>query len=218
MRTPRIMCCLTVCLLVLSGACSSSKKSRPIAGAGDKPTSRMGAATAARPAVFTAEDNPTTKAGRGAPSLDDLHRPAAWIYVDGLEGSYVEQDGNPQVQWVIDAPTSATPSIRAEAFEPLMGAPKGFACTLDTVESPDGSSIAYAIKAAEGTFHLGQAYSLNRPGDNFTIRNRLTGDVVSEIAPLSPGRYVIAGSIKNLETGKEALAITYFTVGENTGS
>jgi hypothetical protein len=218
MHTLKIVCGLTLCVVLLSGACASSKKSRPIAGSGSGPEVRSSGAESARPAPFTADDNPTTNGGRGAPTLDDFFAPAAWIYVDGMAGMYLEQDGNPQVQWVIEAPTNSMPTFRAEAFAPLVGDARDFACTVDTVDSADGSTVAYAIKADEGTFRLGQTYSLCQPGSNFTIRNRMTGDVVTEIAPLTPGTYVIAGSVKNLQTGKEALAITYFTVSEEAGS
>lgn len=109
-------------------------------------------------------------------------------------------------------PGEFLPTFRVEAYGPLLGTPKDFACTLDTFESADGSAIAYGIKAAEGTFEAGYDYSLLKPGDNFTVRNRITGDVVSEIPPFVPGIYLIAAAVKNLETGKEGLAITYFTV------
>lgn len=167
-----------------------------------------------RRAAFTAKDNPTTRNGRGEPSLDDFFRPAAWIYVDGGSGEFIERDGNPQVQWFIEGSISTSPTFRVEAFTPLLGAPKDFACTLDTVEAADGSSIAYAIAAVEGTFDLGQDYSLLQPGENFVVRNRATGDLVTEIPPLSPGTYVIAAGVKNLPEGREGLAITYFTVGK----
>ena len=189
MRTATIVCTLTAGMLVFSAGCASGKKPKTIAGSGK----------AAPGAVFTVTSNPTTLAGRGEPSLDDIHRPAAWIFVDGQEGKFIEHDGNPQVQWMIDGPVSTSPIFRVEAFEPLLGAPKDLACTLDTVDSADGSAIAYAIKADEGTFQLGRDYALLQPGD---------------IAPLAQGIYLFAAGVKNAKTKKEGLAITYFTVGE----
>ncbi len=204
MRTAIIVCTLTAGLLVFFAGCASGKKPKTIDGSG-KTVQR---------AVFTANNNPTTLAGRGEPSLDDIHRPAVWVFVDGQQGEFIERDGNPQVQWVIEGSVNASPTFRIEAFGPLLGTPKDLACTLDTVESADGSSIAYAIKADVGTFQLGRDYSLLKPGDYFTIRNRLTGDVVMEIAPLAPGTYLLAAGVKNTEAKTEGLAITHFTVGE----
>ena len=45
-----------------------------------------------------------------------------------------------------------------EALTSLLGIPTNFACTLDTWESTDGSKIAYAIKAEDGTFRVGRDY------------------------------------------------------------
>ncbi len=174
-------------------------------------------ASTARRAAFTAENNPTRRDLRGDPSLEDFYRPAAWVYIDGREGRFIERDGRPQVQWQIEGLVSASPTFRVEVFSPLLGTPTNFVCTVDLLEAPDGTNIAYAIRAVEGTFILGHDYSLLRPGDNFVVRNRTTGDVVNELAPLVPGTYMLAAGIKNVETGKEALAITYFTVGQRSG-
>ena len=40
------------------------------------------------------------------------------------------------------------------------------------------------------------------------------GDIVKEIAPLAPGTYAIVGGLENRSTGKRALAVSYFTVGD----
>ena len=166
-------------------------------------------------AAFTPVDNPTATAGRGEPDLEDVFRPAAWIYLDNTGGTFVERDGFPQVQWMTEKGVSATPTFRVEALDSLLGNPTGFACTLDTVEADDGSRIAYAIRAEKGSFVAGRSYSLLRPGSNFTIRNRNSNDVVSEISPLAPGTYLIAAKVENVETGQAGLAITHFTVGED---
>jgi hypothetical protein len=213
MRSATILRILPIGLLVLATACETSDKgaSRPVDAQGSSPGKTCATVTPAP------GSNPTALAGRGEPSLDDAFRPAAWVYVDGQAGKFIDRDGNPQVQWVIDTPVSPSPTFRVQAYGPLMGTPRDFACTLDAHQASEGTTVAYAIKAAEGTFKTGHDYSLLHPGEGFTIRNRLTGDVVSEIAPLEPGSYLIAAGIKNLETGKEALAVTQFVVGDSAG-
>ncbi len=162
--------------------------------------------------VFTAANNPTTKGGRGAPDLDKPQSPAAWVFVDGKAGKFKEEGGQPLLQWFVEEPTRATPTFRVEAFEPLMGVPKDFKAVLRTVESEDGTDLVYGIAAREGTFEVGKEYSLLNPGENFVIRNGLTGDEVKEIAPLPPGKYAIAAGVINSATDKQSLAVTYFTV------
>ena len=213
MRTVTVIGTLAVIIVSFSAGCTASGKT-PIAPAGDAGQRHSQPPPRAR---LTAANNPTSLGGRGEPSLEDPFRPATWVYLDGQEGRFIEREGNPQVQWLVDGPISATPTFRIEAYGPLLGAPRDFSCALDTVESTDGSTIAYAIKADEGTFEAGRDYSLLEPGSNFTIRNRITGDAVSEIAPLAPGTYLLAAAVKNLQTDKEGLAITYFVVGEDPG-
>ncbi len=160
------------------------------------------------------EKNPTSLAGRGEPSLDDPERPAAWIYVDGRPGEFAEREGHPQLEWVVEQPVSPTPTFRVETYGPLLGTPRDFKYLLKTVEAAEGSEVAYAVSAVDKTFVVGRDYPLLKPGDNFVIRNWTTGDIVSQIAPLAPGTYLIAGGVTNSANGKEAAAITYFTVGE----
>ncbi len=163
---------------------------------------------------YTAKSNPTTDAGRGTPSLGDPERPAAWVLVDGKRGTYREQDGHKQLQWVVEDAVTPSPTFRVEGYQPLLGNPRDFRFILKTVESPTGSDIAYAVSASKGTFSPGKEYSLLRPGDNFVIRNWTTGDVVREIAPLPAGTYVLAADVRNERAGKATAAVTYFTVGE----
>lgn len=164
-------------------------------------------------AAFTVSNNPTSNAGRGEPDLEDPFRPSAWVFIGGQEGRFIEKDGNQLVQWVIGSSVNNSPTIRIEAMADLLGNPDNFACTLDTYNALDGSKIAYAIKADDGTFQTGREYSLLKPGKNFTIRNRLTGDVVHEISELAAGTYLIAAKVENSKTGQRGLAITSFTVG-----
>ncbi|MFQ5463292.1 MAG: hypothetical protein ACE5E5_11785 [Phycisphaerae bacterium] len=158
-------------------------------------------------------DNPTTAAGRGTPKLDSLLAHAAWIYIDEQEGQYIEKDGQPQIQWTIYGPVSRNPTFRVEAYKPLLGEPHDFQCALQTYESYDGSSMVYAIKAKAGTFEVGKVYSLLEPGENFTIIDKKARTTVDRIPLLAPGVYGLVGGVSNSETKKEAMAITYFTVG-----
>lgn len=162
--------------------------------------------------VFTSENNPTTRAGRGEPSVDDQFRPAAWVFVDGNGGTFVERDGQERLEWMIEGTVSSRPVFRVEALKSFVGDAKDFSCLLRTVTSSDGSDIYYAIKADEGTFELGKDYSLLNPGKNFTIRNGLTRDVVAKIARLTPGQYLIATAIGKPNSGKRVLAVSHFTV------
>lgn len=174
-------------------------------------------APAAQPktARFTRANNPTTLAGRGEPSLDERSRPAAWVYVDGKAGKFTERDGEPLTQWTVEGKVGSAPTFRVEGYEPLLGNPTDFKCVLQAVEVSDASTIVYGIAANQGTFIPGREYPLLNPGDNFIIRNGLTGDIVKEIAPLAPGNYAIVGGLENRSTGKRALAVSYFTVGED---
>lgn len=232
MRPVRTISILSACLLAICAGCAASRRLEPApmtarvetrGSPADTEQRSLGKSSTpspgqtARRAAFTAENNPTARGLRGEPSLDDFFRPAAWIYIDGREGRFIERDGRPQVQWQIEDPVDASPTFRVEAFAPLLGTPADFVCTLDLLEAPEDSEVAYAIRATEGTFVVGRDYQLLRPGDNFIVRNRTSGDVVSELAPLVPGTYIMAGGIKNRSTGKEGLAITYFTVGEGSG-
>ncbi len=204
------------------GGCASSgspvsESTRSIT-AEAKPTNASAPLKASTPAALTAataRDNPTTKAGRGEPSLDDAKRPAAWVYMAGREGKFGAKDGRPH--WVIDGVIDPTPTFRIEVFEPLLGTPRDVNVILDSVELDAGGKVGYAFAAKPGTFQPGREYSLLRPGESFVIRNRQSGDVVSELLPLEPGSYVLMAAVKNLQTGKEALAITSFRVGLGPG-
>lgn len=162
---------------------------------------------------ITADRNPTTNAGRGAPSLDNRTRPAAWIFIDGQKGTFTEKDGHPLLQWIIEKPVSATPTFRVEILEDLLKPPIQFKCVLQTRETASGSRISYGIAADNGTFESCRDYPLLNPGENFTIRNPETGELVSEIEPLAPGDYLLAGSIVGGDNGVATVAVTYFTVG-----
>ena len=216
MRIVSIFTLVSIGVLFTTTGCGAPAKSGS-AGAPDYQPALRNPATPTPPAkrvAVTAENNPTTLAGRGEPSLDDQFRPAAWIYIDGKAGHFVEKDGNPQVQWVIDEPVSRTPTFRAEAFPGLLGTPTGFRCIIQTLETEGGPAAVYSYRADDGSFEVGKEYSLVNPGGNFSVRNRMTGDDVNEIPPLVPGIYLLVAGLLNEETGTDALAITHFTVGK----
>lgn len=202
----RISAALASVLLVTAVGCESSNKTIT-------PVNRT-----ARPAVkidVTSAGNPTSRAGRGEPSLDDHFRQAAWIFVDGQAGTFVEKNGDPQVSWIIEKPVSSTPTIRVEAYAPLLGTPRDFAAVLYRMKEGGATTgPSYAIRANDGRLEIGREFSLLTPGHDFSIRNLATGDVVAEIAPLSPGTYRIVAGVKNLSMAVEGLAVTQFTVGE----
>ena len=117
------------------------------------------------------------------------------------------------MEWIIDKPVSSTPMFQVEVFEPLLGKPANFSCALKSRDAQDQpTGIYYGIAAKEGKFKVSTAYSLLNPGGSFVIRDA-TGDVIDEIAPLAPGKYLIAAAVENPDV-KKVLAITYFTVGE----
>jgi len=218
MRRVSILGTVSVGMAFLAAGCASPRPATVAAtkepGAGGVGAEASRSAGGQVRTEMTREKNPTTLAGRGEPSLDDPERPAAWIYIDGRSGRFTEREGHPQLEWVVERPVSPTPTFRVESYGPLLGTPRDFKYLLKTVEAADGSEVSYAVSAVDKTFVVGRDYPLLKPGDNFVIRNWTTGDVVREIAPLAPGTYLIAGGVTNVTNGKEAAAITYFTVGE----
>lgn len=184
----------------------------------EKPGAKKDAAESHRE-KSTAKDNPTARDGRGEPDLNDFFRPAAWVYVDGKAGKFVNDRKNkPQVHWLIEKPVGSSPTFRIEVYEPLLGIPKDMNFLLNTVRmTGDSPDILYAISMAKGKFVVGKEYSLLKPGKDFTVRNNVSGDLVEEIPPLLPGLYRIVAGVKNLQDDKEALAITYFRVAKAKG-
>lgn len=208
MRSKRILASVVIGLILVGYGCTP--KGDGIKGHVDQPKRKRVNVS------YTTAHNPTKDADRGDPdpTLQDEFRPAAWVLIDGMEGTFVEIDGNPQLQWIVEEPVSATPTFRVEAFEPIMGSPTVFKCALRTRDAVDGSNLAYGIASEEGEFRVGREYSLVSPGDGFVIRQP-TGDIVDKIGPLSPGHYLIAASVRNPDSDKTALAVTYFTVGQD---
>ncbi len=212
MRIGSIFALVSIGVLFAVSGCGAPAKSGAAAEVSTSAPAKHASLQPAKRVAPTAKNNPTTLAGRGDPSLDDQFRPAAWIYIDGKAGHFVEKDGSPQIQWVIEEPVSRTPTFRAEAFPPLLGTPTGFRCIIQTLQTEGGPAAVYSYRADDGSFEVGKEYSLVNPGGNFSVRNRMTGDDVSEIPPLVPGKYLLAAGLRNEETGTDALAITHFTV------
>lgn len=173
----------------------------------------------AEPAAIV--DNPTTSAGRGAPDLEDPARPAAWLYIDGYAGHFIDKDGRPQIQWIVEEPVVTQPTLRLEVYKPLLGTPTTVRLFLQDVPDEEtgefaGPPIRYAFASEEGAFQIGREYELCNLGEDFIIRkDPKTADemIVERIPPLPPGPYLIAAAIE-VENAKEqrGLAITYFTV------
>lgn len=163
---------------------------------------------------FSGSNNPTSQAGRGEPSMDDQFRPPAWVFIDGQAGEYTEENGKPQLQWVIKNPVSSKPTFRVEVYMPLVGAPDGFSSVLRSLKISGDKDVNYAIGAKDDTFVAGKEYSLTNPGSDFVIRNGMTRDIVVELPELPAGVYALACSIGNSKKNVKALAVTYFTVGE----
>ena len=184
-----------------------------------EPTTKSTASVAKPP--FTAENNPTTLAGRGEPSLEDPRRPAAWVYIDEKPGVYREENGNQLLQLFTVSPVSSTPTFRVEYFEPLIENPTEFAFALEPVPEDDqqpSDAKSYDVSAKSGTFKFGKVYSLCAPGEDFVIRERRKRENLTEIPPLAPGTYMIAASIKTGPTASGgALGVTFFTVAAPKG-
>lgn len=164
--------------------------------------------------AITADNNPTTLAGRGQPSIDDERRPCAWVYIDGHEGHFIEKNGVPQVQWIIDEPVGPSPTFRVEAIEETLGLPKDFKCVLYPYESTGDSGVGYGIASEDGAFKTGTDYSLLNPGPEFILRIAGSDELLSELDPLAPGAYLLAAKVENREMDAATLAVTYFTVSE----
>jgi hypothetical protein len=113
------------------------------------------------------------------------------------------------LQWFADDVCS-TPKFRAEAFELPLGVPKDFASVHRRIGGWHDFNLRHCRQ--EGTFEIGKEYELLNPGANFVIHNGMTGDEVKEISPLPAGKYAIAAGVSNSATGKQSLAVTYFTV------
>lgn len=196
---------LVLMALVLTAGCQSSDSSNRMNTGGQRTGRYVG---------FTGADNPTTIAGRGEPNLQDEDRAAAWIYIDGHAGEYIEEDGNPQLQWYVTKSAHSTPKFRVEAYTPLIGVPDTFSCVLRSVSNKGSPLVVYMIASKEGQFQPGREYSLTNPGSDFVIRDGQTRDIISEIPPLPAGEYALAASVKNTKKDVAALAVTYFKVGE----
>lgn len=206
MRKTLLVTLGSACMAALVGACASNTTSSGMSNGNTRThTSRL---------KITAQNNPTYLADRGTPDLGDHNRPAAWVFVDGHEGRFIERDGQPQLEWIIEEPVSTSPTFRVEVYPPLLKKSKNFRCLLQSVDPDGGSGRYYAIASDPGTFVTGRDYPLLAPGGNFVLRVPGTTTILDEIPPLTPGNYIIAASIENAKTGKKGLAVTHFTVAD----
>ncbi len=162
---------------------------------------------------YTEKNNPTTKAGRGMPVLDDPHKAAAWILVDGREGVYRSDNETPLAQWFIEKPVSSTPTFRVEVLKKLLGKNVSAKFALQTIETKDGSHLYVGLSGNDGVFVVGEDISLTSPGNAITIRQAETASVLEKLEPLAPGKYALVGTIKSLDNDNEVIAATYFSVG-----
>lgn len=203
MRKVCILNSLALMALVLTTSCQSGNTSSGVITGSQRDNRYVG---------FTGTNNPTTNSGRGEPNLHDEDRAAAWIYIDGNAGEFVEVDGNPQLQWIITKPVHASPKFRVEVYTPLVGVPNAFSCVLRSISTRGGAPVVYMIAAKEGRFQPGRDYSLTHPGDDFVMRDGMTRDILTEIPALPAGEYALAASVKNTKKDVAALAVTYFNV------
>lgn len=170
---------------------------------------------------FTAEDNPTTRAGRGAPDLQDQTRPAAWVFVDEQEGKFLEEDGVPQLHWTIEQPVSVQPTFRVEVYEELVGVPTEARFVLQKRTEPPEEPLLYSFACEQGTFQVGRVYSVGSLGDGWRVvfmPQTERQEVVTSIPPLPPGDYILAAAVGAQKSDKEALAVTAFTIREATAA
>jgi hypothetical protein len=163
--------------------------------------------------------NYTTDSGRGAPSLADQHRPAAWILIDGQEGEFVDREGLPMLQWVINEPVCQTPTFEVVVYEDLVGELADLKFLLESIELVEpGLKVKWAMRALPGfTPEAGVEYSLTAPGANWGLRDMIQKVERAEADPLPPGRYMICAAVrgtKSMETG--CLACSEFTVVADT--
>lgn len=201
----KTICWFTVaaCVLIVMPGCKKNGTRHSIVS----PSANSGAAST--------KSNPTTRAGRGKPTLDDPHRAAAWIYVDGQEGAFTTNpEGEPLVEWIVGKPVSSAPTFRLEVDKRLLGKKVNANFVLLPIASEEGTNAYYALAGDPAHFTVGKDYSLTNPGNDVVIRNLLSEDkpVVDHIEPLKPGKYGLTAAVSNAKTGDEVLAVTYFTV------
>ena len=160
--------------------------------------------------------NPTTAAGRGSPSLDDVQRPCAWFVVDDKKGRFKQGE----FRWFIEEPVSATPSLSIWVVEELIGDLVEVRIVIRRLKTRKPGSPPqadqqwqYKLEArADGICSAGQTYPLCRSGDVFHMLDTRTRQTVEEIPPLPPGDYMMLGDITGTKAHERSVLITQFTV------
>lgn len=186
---------------------------------------RSASSSTSSPDGYTLSANPTTQAGRGAPSPLDPMRPCVWISIDGREGRFSPG----KIQWEIGEPVSATPTVSFRALQPVVGdivRVQVYLMRLVEVagargEKADESFLIAMDSRRQGVPRSDAAYPLCSAGDVFTYTDRSGasgpsgGTEIEGVPPLSPGRYELVATIVGTKTqGERTIAITRFTVGE----
>ncbi|GMU36389.1 MAG: hypothetical protein KJ057_03510 [Phycisphaerae bacterium] len=186
---------------------------------------RSASSSTSSPDGYTLSANPTTQAGRGAPSPLDPMRPCVWISIDGREGRFSPG----KIQWEISEPVSATPTVSFRALPPVVGdivRVQVYLMRLVEVagargEKADESFLIAMDSRRQGVPRSDAAYPLCSAGDVFTYTDRSGtsgpsgGTEIEGVPPLSPGRYELVATIVGTKTqGERTIAITRFKVGE----
>ncbi|MCG3131366.1 MAG: hypothetical protein FLDDKLPJ_02157 [Phycisphaerae bacterium] len=175
--------------------------------------------------AYTLSANPTTQAGRGAPSPLDPMRPCVWISIDDREGRFSPG----KIQWEIGELVSATPTVSFRALQPVVGdivRVQVYLMRLVEVAGARGEKADEAFLIAmdsrrQGVPRSDTAYPLCGAGDVFTYTDRSGtsgpsgGTEIEGLPSLSPGRYELVATIVGTKTqGERTIAITRFRVGE----
>ncbi|GIK16067.1 MAG: hypothetical protein BroJett003_10310 [Planctomycetota bacterium] len=186
---------------------------------------RSASSSTSSPDGYTLSANPTTQAGRGAPSPLDPMRPCVWISIDSREGRFSPG----KIQWEIGEPVSATPTVSFRALQPVVGdivRVQVYLMRLVEVagargEKADESFLIAMDSRRQGVPRSDTAYPLCSAGDVFTYTDRSGtsgpsgGTEIEGVPPLSPGRYELVATIVGTKTqGERTIAITRFKVGE----
>lgn len=194
-------------------------------GRGDRredPPARMGPmgqplAKDAHPGYLTMGVNPTTAAGRGEPSLDDVQRPCAWLTLDGKAGHF--KTG--MMQWTLDEPVGSCPTVSVWVVEELVGEIVDVRLVLRKLSTPGESGtpqadplFQYLLRSRAHTCKAGQEYPLCSSADVFVMNNTATNEQMTDLPPLKPGQYALVGDLIGSKTAERTVMVTYFSVGD----
>lgn len=163
---------------------------------------------------YTILDNPTTRAGRGRPSVSEIKSPCVWFLVDGKEGEY-KDDG---FIWVLLEPVRAAPTFSIEVVPGLAGNIVDVEFYIMEQLGPGDRRNAeelkqYAFRArAEGLVKPGQPYDLCCCSEQFLIKDMATQRELESIPALSPGEYTAACQVRWDSSREPTFVVTRFRV------